>query len=89
MVLLTGATRQPRSYGELVSGRCEGWAMNYSQMKDDRILAFYENVRRQVEIDKSAGSKYRFAGEGVKEYAEQLRKEMDRRRLRYSRIDWS
>ena len=63
--------------------------MNYSQMKDDRILAFYENVRRQVEIDKSAGSKYRFAGEGVKEYAEQLRKEMDRRRLRYSRIDWS
>ena len=59
--------------------------MNFSQMKDERILAFYENVRRQVEIDKSAGGKYRFAGEGVKEYAEQLRNEMDRRRLRYSR----
>ena len=63
--------------------------MNFSQMKDERILAFYENVRRQVELDKSAGGKYRFAGEGVKEYAEQLRNEMDRRRLRYSRIDWS
>lgn len=63
--------------------------MNFSQMKDERILAFYENVRRQVEIDKSGGGKYRFAGEGVKEYAEKLRNEMDRRRLRYSRIDWS
>ena len=63
--------------------------MNFSQMKDERILAFYENVRRQVEIDKSAGGKYRFAGEGVKEYAERLRIEMDRRQLRYSRIDWS
>ena len=63
--------------------------MNFSQMKDERILAFYENVRRQVEIDKSADGKYRFAGEGVKESAEQLRNEMDRRRLRYSRIDWS
>jgi len=57
-------------------------------MKDERILAFYENVRRQVEIDKSSGGRYRFAGEGVKQYAEKLREEMDRRRLRYSRIDW-
>ena len=30
--------------------------MNYSQMKDERLLAFYENVRRQVAID--AGSRY-------------------------------
>lgn len=63
--------------------------MNFSQMKDERILTFYENVRRQVKIDKSSGGRYRVTGEGVKEYAEQLRNEMDRRRLRYSRIDWS
>ncbi|MGZ9272899.1 MAG: hypothetical protein ACXW6T_27570 [Candidatus Binatia bacterium] len=44
--------------------------MNFSQMNDERILAFYENVRQQVEFDKRAGGKYRFAGEGVKEYAE-------------------
>ena len=63
--------------------------MNFSQMKDERILAFYENIRRQVQIDKSIGGRYRFAGEGVKQYAERLREEMDRRRLGYSRIDWS
>jgi hypothetical protein len=26
---------------------------------------------------------------GVKQYAEKLREEMDQRRLRYNRIDWS
>ncbi|WP_187399440.1 hypothetical protein [Bradyrhizobium paxllaeri] len=64
-------------------------AMNFSQMKDERILAFYENVRQQVELDLRAGGKYRFAGPGVKEYAERLREEMDRRRLHYDPIDWS
>jgi len=63
--------------------------MQFSQMKDERILAFYENVRRQVELDLQAGGRYRFAGPGVKKYAEQLREEMDRRRLTYNPIDWS
>ena len=63
--------------------------MNFSQMKDERILAFYENVRQQVALDLRAGGRYRFAGSGVKEYAERLREEMDRRRLRYTPIDWS
>ena len=63
--------------------------MNFTQIKDDRLLRFYENVRWQVEIDKGAGGRYRFAGERVKQYAEGLREEMDRRRLQYSRIDWS
>ena len=63
--------------------------MSFSQMKDERILAFYENVRRQVELDKQAGGRYRFAGHGVKQYAEKLREQLDLRRLRYSAIDWS
>ena len=63
--------------------------MNFSQMKDERLLRFYENLRSQVEIDKQAGGRYRLAGDGVKQYAEGLREEMDRRRLQYSRIDWS
>lgn len=62
--------------------------MNFSQSKDERLLAFYEGVRQQVELDRRAGGRFRFAGEGVKKYAEQLREEMDRRRLRYNRIDW-
>ena len=60
--------------------------MNYSQMKDERLLAFYENVREQVALD--AGSRYRFAGEGVRAYADKLREEMDRRRLRFAPINW-
>jgi len=60
--------------------------MNYSQMKDERLLAFYENVRHQVALD--TGSRYRFAGEGVRAYADKLREEMDRRRLRFTPINW-
>jgi hypothetical protein len=62
--------------------------MSFSQSKDESLLAFYENVRRQVELDSRAGGRHRLIGEGVKQYAEQLRDEMDRRRLRYKRIDW-
>ncbi|WP_249133119.1 MULTISPECIES: hypothetical protein [unclassified Bradyrhizobium] len=60
--------------------------MNYSQMKNERLLAFYENVRQQVALD--AGSRYRFAGEGVRAYADKLREEMDRRRLTFMPINW-
>jgi hypothetical protein len=61
--------------------------MNYSQMKDERVLAFYENVRQQVILD--GNSRYRFAGDGVRAYADRLREEMDKRRLRFTPIDWS
>ena len=60
--------------------------MNYSQMKDERLLAFYENVRQQVVLD--ADSRYRFAGDGVRAYADKLREEMECRRLRFTPIDW-
>jgi hypothetical protein len=62
--------------------------MNFPQSKDERLLVFYENVRRQVEIDRQGGGRYRFAGEGVRQYAEKLREEIDRRRLRVTPIDW-
>jgi hypothetical protein len=62
--------------------------MNLSQSKDERLLTFYENIKRQVDLDKQAGGRYRFAGDGVKQYAEKLREEMDRRRLRFTPIDW-
>jgi hypothetical protein len=61
--------------------------MNYSQMKDERLLAFYEHVRQQVALD--PGSHYSFAGDGVRAYADKLREEMHKRRLRFTPIDWS
>jgi hypothetical protein len=62
--------------------------MNFTQMKNERLVAFYENVRQQVAIDMRGGGKYRFAGDGVKEYAQKLREEIDRRRLQVRPIDW-
>jgi hypothetical protein len=63
--------------------------MNFSQTKDERLLAFYENVRRQVDLDIRAGGRYRLAGDGVKQYADRLREEMDRRQLRVTPIVWN
>jgi len=62
--------------------------MKLSSSKDERLLVFYENIRRQVEMDMRSGSRYRFAGEGVKEYADKLREEMERRRLQFTPIEW-
>lgn len=62
--------------------------MDFSNSKDERLLAFYDNVRRQVEMYIRSGGRYRFAGDGVKQYADKLREEMDRRRLRFTPIDW-
>lgn len=64
------------------------YPVNFTQSKNERLLAFYENVRGQVELDKRSGGRYRFAGEGVKQYAEKLREEIERRRLRFTPIDW-
>jgi hypothetical protein len=63
--------------------------MNFSQTKDERLLAFYENIRRQVDLDLRAGGHYRLAGEGVKQCADRLREEMDRRQLRFTPIVWN
>ena len=43
--------------------------MKFLQSKDESLVGFYENVRRQVELDKRAGGKYRLAGDGVRQYA--------------------
>jgi hypothetical protein len=63
--------------------------MHFSQTKDERLLAFYENIRQQVHLDMQAGGRYRLISEGVKQYADKLREEMNRRRLRFTPIDWN
>jgi hypothetical protein len=62
--------------------------MNLSNTKDESLIVYYENVRRQVQADMKAGGRYRFMGESVKQYADRLREEMDRRRLNFTPIDW-
>jgi hypothetical protein len=65
-----------------------GREMSISTAKDHNLLTFYESVRRQVEADASSGGRYRFVGETARQYAERLREEMDRRRLKFTPIDW-
>jgi len=80
-----------QKYPGLKCGHClAGFGlMSFAQSKDERLLAFYDNVRSQVEIDRRKGGRYRFAGDGVKQYAEKLREEIERRRLRFTPIDWN
>jgi hypothetical protein len=60
--------------------------MNYSQMKDERLVAFYENVRQQVLLD--GDHSHRLVGDGVRAYAEKLHEEMAKRRLKFVPIAW-
>jgi hypothetical protein len=62
--------------------------MNLSNTKDESLIVYYENVRRQVQADMKAGGRYRLVGETTKKYAAKIREEMDRRRLRFTPIDW-
>jgi hypothetical protein len=62
--------------------------MNFDNTADESLVAYYENVRRQVDADIKSGGSYRFIGESVKQYADSLGEEMDRRRLRFTPIDW-
>jgi hypothetical protein len=61
---------------------------DFSKSRDESLLVFYENVRRQVDADIKSGGSYRFIGESVKQYADRLSEEMDRRRMRFTPIDW-
>jgi hypothetical protein len=62
--------------------------MNFLNAKDESLLVFYESIRRQVDTDRNAGGRYRFVGDNARQYADQLRAELDRRRLRFTLIDW-
>jgi hypothetical protein len=62
--------------------------MNLSKTKDESLILYYEGVRRQVEADKKLAGQFRFMGQTAQQYAERIREEMDRRRLRFTLIDW-
>jgi hypothetical protein len=62
--------------------------MNVAKLNDESLLTLYESVRRQVLADHSLGGRHRLVGNAGKQYAEELRTEMERRRLRFTRIDW-
>jgi len=61
--------------------------MSVENMPDERLVFFYENIRLQAEADRQ--HKHHFtAGPTVRQYADELRDEMVKRRLQHSPIDW-
>jgi hypothetical protein len=61
--------------------------MSVEHMPDERLAHFYENIRQQVEADRA--NKHQFtAHPTVRQYADRLRSEMIKRRLKHSPIEW-
>ena len=53
--------------------------MIFDNTKDESLVFYYESVRQQVVADIQAGGRYRLIGESVKQYADKLGEEMNRR----------
>jgi hypothetical protein len=62
--------------------------MAIEDLRYESVLKLYESIRQQVSADRHAGNKHRLLGETAKHQAERLREELDRRRLRFTPIDW-
>jgi hypothetical protein len=60
--------------------------MGIENMPNERLLLFYESVRREVDLDRA--EKQRFMGRNVREYAESLRGEITKRQLQCTPILW-
>jgi hypothetical protein len=58
------------------------------RLTDDSIRRVYNSIRDQVANDAQSGSPHRFMGDTAKQQAERLREEMDRRRLKFTPIEW-
>jgi hypothetical protein len=66
----------------------DAWIMKFINISDESLLAYYESVRRQVAADTNFGGRHRLVGDAVKQYAERLTIEMDRRRMSFKPIIW-
>ncbi len=62
--------------------------MRFARLKDETILRFYENIRTQVERERTLPHKF-VSGHSVRQYATALREELTRRRLHCSPIEWT
>jgi hypothetical protein len=63
-------------------------AAELNDLSDESLLAYYESIRRQVAADVKLGGRHRLIGDSVKQYAERVQQEMQRRQMRFIPIDW-
>ncbi len=62
--------------------------MRFANSTDESLFAYYESVRRQVVSRSHLGERYRLIGANLKQFADELQAEIDRRQLRVQPIDW-
>jgi len=61
--------------------------MSFKTLSDESLILFYENIRQQVEADRAHKHKF-MSSPTIREYAENLQREIISRRLPYSPISW-
>ena len=61
--------------------------MSVEHMPDNRLLHFYESIRQQAEADRAHKRQFT-ASPTVRQYTDELRSEIIKRRLKHSPIDW-
>ncbi len=63
-------------------------ATDLKYLSDESLLAYHESIRRQVAADANLGGRHRLVGAGVRQHAEELQQEMQRRQIRFVPIAW-
>jgi hypothetical protein len=58
------------------------------RLTDEYVRRLYENIREQAAAGARLGGRHRLIGETARQQAERLRAEMDRRRLKFTPIEW-
>jgi hypothetical protein len=62
--------------------------MSLERLSDEWITRMFEGIRKEVAVDISSGVQYPLMGNATKQRAEQLAKELTRRGIQFSPIDW-
>jgi hypothetical protein len=59
----------------------------FVNLEDESLLRLYDNIRDQVDRDKTYKHKFT-AGPSVRQHADELRAEITKRRLKHEPINW-
>ena len=75
---------------QLAKPRPEATQLNtpsFDKMPDERLVRFYEDIRQQVDADRAHERKF-MSNPAIRQYADDMLREIIRRGLPYSPIFW-
>jgi hypothetical protein len=62
--------------------------VKFSELSDESLRAYYESIRRQAAADVQLRREYRLVSDKTRQYASDLQREMELRKLPFVPIDW-